>query len=253
MGILDWIKNKFRKDWMYELQVFENGWVTITQPTDKKRKEDYQELFVPGKLYRLMRKDPDTYQYDKMVWRHYEPAPVIPLVQRKKERPPPERSERPLSPADFMRAYVEGLREYMEPVRMFGQIARELREAFSGTVGGEGASIPPIEFEGKAPWFMHPYVAKTWGDIAKEVIDHGAKRLGEVIEKAKSAITPTEEAAPEEAEFPRLEEYEEYPEEYPEEVVARSEVEIKPSQEEKVEEEGEEHVGEAEEAEEAEG
>ena len=252
MGILDWIKSKFRKDWLYELQVFENGWVTISGPTDKKRKEDYQELFVPGKLYRLMRKDPDTFQYGKMVWRHYEPAPVTPLIRRKKEkeRPPPER---PLSPAEFMRAYVEGFREYVEPVKMFGEVARELREAFSGTVSGESSTIPPIEFEGKAPWFMHPYVAKTWGDIAKEVIDHGAKRLGEVIEKAKSTIAPTEEAAPEEAEFPRIEEYEEYPEEYPSEVVARSEVEVKPSQEEKTEEGGEEYVEEAGETEETEG
>ena len=246
MGILDWIKSKLRKDWMYELQVFENGWVTITKPSDKKRKEDYQELFVPGKLYRLMRKDPDSFTYDKMVWRHYEPAPVTPVIHRKREREerPPER---PLSPAEFMRAYVEGFREYVEPVKMFGEIARELREAFSGSVSG-GSEIPPIEFEGKAPWFMHPYVAKAWGDIAKEVIDHGAKRLGEVIEKAKSTIGPTEEVAPEEVEFPRLEEYEEYPEE----VVATSEVEVKPSQEERVEEEGKEYVGE-EEAEETEG
>ena len=210
MGILEWIKSKLGKPWLYELQVFENGWHTISELTDKKRKEDYQDLFEPGKLYRLMRKDPDSLRYDKMVWRHFEPSPVIPVRRPKKEReerPPPQ----PITPSQYMKVWAEGLREYLEPIRMIGEVARDIREAFSGIGGESSGGIPPIEFEGKAPWFMHPYVAKTWGDVAKEVIDHGAKRLGEVIEKAKSTAVPVAEE--EEAQlpgFPSIEEYEEY-------------------------------------------
>jgi len=225
MGLLDWFK--YRGKWLYELQVYDNGWRTISDATPEKSKDNYVELFEPGKLYRLIRKNPDTLRYDKVVWRHWEPAPTPKMKLREpKERAQP-RPARHITPAEYMREYAEQLYAMLEPIRIIGEIGKNIRDAFSGFGGGGGETLPPLEFEGRAPWFMHPYVAKTWEGVATRIIDHGAKRLGEVVEKLRQPITPTEEEIA--TEFPTLEEYteEEVP---PEAVTARTEIEVKPSE-----------------------
>ena len=248
MGILDKIRNLLKKEWVYELQVYENGWVSITGQVNTKKKEDFQQLFEPGKLYRLMRRDPDSMKFDKVVWRHFEPEPVIrarrPKRERERESHPPPRE---LTPADVMKQWAEGLYAHLEPLRHVGQIVKDIREAFSGMGFGGGGEqqLPPLEFEGKAPWFMHPYVAKSFGDVIKEVIDHGFNRLERFASKVQQPIAETQPQVT--AQFPSLEEYE-YEEEVseteqpaPEEVAVRTEVEVKPAEEEtrfeKVEEE----------------
>ena len=234
MGILDWFK--YRGRWLYELQVYQNGWKTISEATPEKSKDNYVEFFEPGKLYRLMRKNPDTQRYDKVVWRHWEPAPrPTKLREEPKERVQP-RPARPITPAEYMREYAEQLYAMLEPIRIIGEIGKNIRDAFSGFGGGGGeTTLPPLEFEGKAPWFVHPYMTKTWEGVATRIIDYGAKRLEQVIEKLRQPVTPTEEEIA--TEFPTLEEFTE--EEYA--PTARTEVEVKPSE---VEEE-EKIVGEA--------
>jgi hypothetical protein len=210
-----------RKTYRYELMESlgagsKGGWTTVVM-MDTPKKEAYAEYFKPGRLYKLVARDLETGTYAKTVWRHYEPSLIPEKFEEERpsrERPPPE----PPSPTEIMGAWAEGLKEYLGPLKTFSEIMKDIRQTLqdiSGAGGGQGGSgIPPLEFEGKAPWIMHPYVVKNIGDTVKDVTDHFFGRLEEFRKKAMQGLQPSETPTPE-IEFPSIEEYEETPIEAP--------------------------------------
>jgi hypothetical protein len=212
-----------RKTYRYELMESlgagsKGGWTTVVM-MDTPKKEAYAEHFKPGRLYKLVARDLETGTYAKTVWRHYEPSLIPEKLEEEKppreERPPPEAP----SPAEIMGAWAEGFKEYMEPLKAFRDVIRDVRETLQDISGGTGAQgeaggIPPLQFEGKAPWIMHPYVVRNIGDTVKDITDHFFGRLEDFRKKAMQGLQPSEAPTPE-IQFPSIEEYEETPIEAP--------------------------------------
>lgn len=206
MGRLDKLKSFFKRDsspCTYELQEYggggEKGWRTIKTADLKISKKDVLDAFTPGHYYRLLERSLETGKFTKVIWKHYEPRLGI---QDKEAEPKVVREEAPPpSPAEVMSEYAEGFREYMKPMIVFGEIMKDMRESFFGATGGNpsGGEIPPLEFSGKAPWMMHPYVVKTLGDTVNQVIDHAADRFLKPLQKA-GYLPAEEEKPPEEKE-----------------------------------------------------
>jgi hypothetical protein len=218
--VFEKLKDIFRrKTYRYELMESmgagsKGGWTTIVM-MDTPKKEAYAQHFKPGCLYKLVARDLETGTFAKTVWRHYEPSMMPEKLGEEEEKLPRQpREERPPTPAEIMGAWAEGFKEYMEPLRAFGDAIKDLRETLQnisgGTGGQEGEGIPRLEFEGKAPWMMHPYVVRSIGDTVKDVTDHFFGRLEDFRKKAMQGLQPSEAPAPE-IQFPSIEEYEETP------------------------------------------
>ena len=211
MGLKDWITEKLgRKVYSYELQECgrapKGGWATIAIMDKFEKTVALAEYFRPGMMYRLMARDMEKGTYAKVKWKHFEPSLEIQKVREKEERP----SARVATPSDIMTMWAEGLEKQMVPVFTFGKVMKSLRESFDeafGSTGGGGGgapSIPALEFEGKAPWMMHPYIVQNIGDTVKGVTDHFFGKLDEFRTKA---LTPPQEAEAPAVEFPVIEEY----------------------------------------------
>jgi len=203
-----------RKVYRYELQESmgagsKGGWTTVVV-MDTPKKEAYAQYFKPGRIYKLLARDLETGLFDKTVWRHYEPSLIPEREEEEKPPPPPRIKEETPTPAEIMATWAEGFKEYIEPLKVFGEVVSDIRQALQkisgGETGGGEGGIPKLEFEGKAPWLMHPYIVKNVGDTVKSITDHFFDRLEEFRRKFQGegeAPTPTPEI-----QFPSIEEYE---------------------------------------------
>jgi len=203
------------------------GWATISNPSGEiPKKQECIDLFKPGCHYRVMAKSVESGTFVGVVWKHYEPLPGgIQPKPEKEERPQQPRETRVArTPSEWMGEYAKQIAETLEPLA-------ELIEAIKGIdiLGGGGGGqagqanpqqFPPLEFSGRAPWVLHPYIVREIGDQIKEVSDHLMDRLsGLPVEAAKrmEAEATRKTGEEEEEEMPLLPNPEEYVEESPSE------------------------------------
>lgn len=232
----------------WELQVFYTtgsrragyGWQTILKTDDREpKKVEVANMFEPGGRYRLLRRNLETGRYDKICWTHYEPAgPEVVEGAKEKIEEKTELAQRPLKPSDVMRGWAEELKESLTPLVMLGEIRKDLLGALGVSEGGVG-EIPPLQFSGAAPWFMHPYVMKYGADAVKEVIGYAFDRV-EKIAKRTGLVAEEEEEVEEEVELPRPSEFK-VEEVTPAEVKTETETEVKPIKSSKARRRGEEN------------
>jgi len=206
-----------RKPWdkvacNYVLQEYTpgHGWSDITEPAgEAPTVDECREHFKPGSHYRLMARAVEDSLDAKIkggtfvgvLWKYYEPLPggVVAVV---KEKPKVEKPSRPKDATETMKEYVGEVRRVLEPITDIFVVMNELRDSIfppgegapSGEGGGsQGYSVPPPEFEGKIPVWMHPYVVHTIADEMKGVIEYGATRLEGVLGKRGPPGMPPEE------------------------------------------------------------
>lgn len=263
MGLLEKITSKLKKPWnrmqcVFELQEYglrdKQGWSSIVEPTGKPpTKEECKEVFKPDSHYRVVARaieeSPDgkyrAGQYVGTVWTHYEP--YMGLKEKEKAKPAPK----PARPPDIVSAMDEYAEEVGRVLTPLGKLLESLDNIRAQLIGPqpEGvpqsspSAVPTLEFEGKAPWWIHPYIAHTLAEEVKGVIDHGAERLEEVMgrkplrgeveeEEEKPLLPPIRRYQRPEAVREEEVSEEEYEEEIPEEEweeegeVAPEEVEI---------------------------
>lgn len=194
----------------YELQEYlgrgARGWFTITTSDEKLEKRECLGNFKPGGMYRVLVKDLETGKYRKMLWKHYEPKPGMEMVEGAEEKIEEHRAraERAPTPSEVMGMWAEQVKADLAPFVALGGIMKEIREAFMGASTGMGGGgemmgeIPRLEFSGKAPWLMHPYIVKYTTDAVKSVVDHGFDRLEKFREQAMGEGQVAEEEAVEE-------------------------------------------------------
>jgi len=206
------------------------GWVQITEPSGEiPTMAEARENFTPGCHYRIMARSVEESEAEGIkagkfvgvVWSHYEPLPggVKPIKQVKTKAPPP-----PKDAVESVKEWAVEVRRVLEPIKTFGDAMRDLREGLIEIVGtpqqGQGVSpgeggqweIPPLEYDGKAPWFMHPHVASILAEEVKGVIDFAAKRFEQVIRGPSEEGAVREEGVPL---LPRLSDFQEKGEEAP--------------------------------------
>lgn len=186
------------------------GWHTIWQTdTHEPKPVEVADKFEPGVRYRVLRRNLETGRFDKICWTHYEPLGEGETggIQRIEEKIEEARERRqPLRPADVMSAWAQDLKEALAPLQALGEIRRDLLSALGVSEGGEAAQIPPLQFSGAAPWFMHPYVMKYGAEAVKDVIGYTFDRIekvGKRILVEESEESGGEEGATEEVALPR--------------------------------------------------
>lgn len=120
----------------------------------------------------------------------------------------------PSDPSEIIDKWAEGFKKQLEPIKTFAEAIGELRESLAGIVGspagGEGPpaaegpeyTISPLEYDGKAPWMLHPQVVKTVADELKSLIEYGADRLEGIMGKGPAPVM--EEVEEEEVMLPSL-------------------------------------------------
>jgi len=223
----------FKKPWDREPCTFvvqeyglgtERGWVDVTEPSGQcPTIKECMDIFKPGRHYRAMARyisGDKAGQLAGVVWKHYEPLPggvkprktEVAKVRRKKEEP--------MDIVAAMDKYAEHLSRTLEPLGKLIDALTTIRETLFQSVPSSpeepqpqqqqvGYQIPPLEFDGKAPWMLHPYIVHTIAEEAKSVIEYGADRLegilgrrGEEIrveeEEEKPLLPPLSKYAPEE-------------------------------------------------------
>ena len=246
----------FKKPWDKEPCTFvvqeyglgtERGWVDVTEPSGQcPTKKECMDLFKPGKHYRVMARfisGDKAGQLAGVVWKHYEPLPGGLKPKKTEVRVRRKKEEEPMDIVTAMDKYAEHLGRTLEPLGKLIEALTTIREnlfqvSSAPSEASEqprqvGYEIPPLEFDGKAPWMLHPYVVHTIAEEAKSVIAYGADRLEGIIgkrgmpqevveEEEKPLLPPLSKYAPEEEveevpveeEMP-IEEVEEIPEEVP--------------------------------------
>lgn len=191
---MPWSKRPWEKvDCIFVLQEIGpglgKGWQDILDPVGEPlSKQEVAEHFRPGRSYRLMAKSSDEGKLVGMVWKYFEPFPPGQLKRKEEKEKPSREPAPPPSPAEFMDAYAEEVVAVLAPMAKLVKVFSAIRDSFSlggsqqsqssGNVSNPYPPLPALEFDGKAPWFMHPYVAKYFGDTIKDVVDHTAKRFG---------------------------------------------------------------------------
>jgi hypothetical protein len=245
-----------RKPWQKQLCRYElqevgggRGWHTMdVEPIgDPRPKTDFQEFFSPGHHYRLIARaieegDKPSGGFVGVVWTHYEPSLAITKPEVKKE--PAKKSRGLSSPAEYLEAYAKQVETTMGPMIKIANVMSELRDSLFPGAAGNGAPSAEspygaIEFDGKAPWWMHPAITQNLANTFTQVIDHAADKFQEALRSTGLGRVPPEEEEEEEeeVEMPSLfepeEEYaeEEEPVEEAEEEVAEEEEEIIESEE----------------------
>jgi len=197
-----------------------HGWGDITEPSGEiPTVDECREHFKPGCHYRLMAKATEDSEDAKikggtfvgMVWKYYEPLPGGVVAVKEKPKAP-EKPSKPKDATAWMQEYAGDVRRTLEPIKDISLALAELRESLypegsqPGQSAGENYEVPALEYEGKAPWFMHPSVVKVWGDQIKSVIEYGANRLEGILGKP-----PTEGPSPiekeEEFALPSIDKY----------------------------------------------
>lgn len=225
-----WKKKWERETCTFELQEYgaagKPGWATISNPAGEiPKKEECIELFHPGCHYRIMAKGVETGKMVGVVWKHYEPLPGgLQAKPEKEEKAPPPREQRgPRTGTEWMKQYAGEVAETLGPLAELLNALQELPQLFGGVQGqGQQANPqqwPQLEFSGKAPWVLHPYIVREIGNQITEVSDHIMDRLsGLPAEAAKKMETEAAKTGAEEEEgeeMPLLPNPEEYVGEQP--------------------------------------
>lgn len=215
----------------YSATVGEKGWITISEPAGVPLTiEECREMFKPGRHYRVIARAVEEREgfkagtYIGVVWKFYEPLPGG--VATVKEKPKSAERTKHVEPEEVIGEYIEKFDRMVKPIALLSDSLASLRESLFGSqpeqvvVQQAGGEVTPLEYEGKAPWMLHPTVIKTIGEEVKEIIRYGTERLEQVMRGG----VPSEAA--EEAEEPLLPSMEDYVEKLEEEEeVAEEEVE----------------------------
>lgn len=146
----------------------------------------------------------------------------------------------PSDPSAIIEKWAEGFKRQLEPIMTFAEAIGELREALATIVGppaggggppaaeGPEYTVSPLEYDGKAPWMLHPQVVHTVADEIKGLIEYGADRLEGIM--GKGAAPLPEEVEEEDVLLPSLitaeAPAEEIVEEAPVEEIVEEEVEV---------------------------
>jgi hypothetical protein len=180
------------------------------------------EFFKPGRHYQVMAKSVETGKFIGIVWRHYEPLPGGIEAKPEREKPPPQPREpqEPRTASEWMKEYAGEIAETLGPLAELLEALRGI-DFFSGgqaqSAGSNPQQFPPLDFSGKAPWVLHPYIVREIGEQIKEVSDHIFDRLsGLPVEAAKRMEAATKTSVEEEEEveeMPLLPNAQEYVEE----------------------------------------
>jgi len=213
-----WKKKWERQPCTFELQEYggagKPGWATVSNPAGEiPKKDECAELFKPGCHYRVIAKSVETGKIVGQVWKHYEPLPGgLQAKPEKEERPQQSREPRgPRSPKEWMAEYAQEIADTLEPLATLIEAVKGI-DLFSG--GGGGGSqgnpqqFPPLDFSGKAPWVLHPYIVREIGNQVKDVSDHIFDRLSnlpvEAAKKMEAQAESTVQEGEEEEEVPLL-------------------------------------------------
>ena len=256
MGKFPWSKKPWEKvPCNFIVQEYDasvgRGWSDITEPTGEPPSiSSAKELMKPGNHYRVIARAVEDSEkegikagtYVGVAWKFYEPL-VGGVRELKEPKAKVVKETKPTDVSELMSKYVDEIDRVVTPLAKLGEVFTKIRESVLGVApsGGRGDSeeeegegggygeIPPLEFEGKAPWFMHPYVAHAIAEEIKGVIDFGAKRMEQVLKGGAEG----EAAVAAEEEEPLLPSIKEYEAEKPaEEKVAEEEAEEPAAEEE---------------------
>jgi len=185
----------------------DRGWKDVTESSPELPKvQEAKEFARAGCHYRCIARalEDDLKEgikagtYVGVPWKFYEPLPGG-LKPAEKPKVPKEEKTRVLDPSEIMDRYVDQLDRTLKPVVKFGEVMARLRDSLvgpppsgEGQEGGNSYEIPPLEYDGKAPWFLHPQVAHTIANEMKGVIDHLGQTMERVLHGAGAeAPTPT--------------------------------------------------------------
>ena len=183
------------------------GWCDITDPTGNvPTKAEAMEHFQPGKHYRVMARAISGEGAGRLVgavWTHYE---MLPGGLKAAGKPKPEKAVAKKDVVTAMGEYAEEVERVLTPMVKISEVFERIRESFGGVPSspsegaGEGEegtySVPPLEYDGKAPWFLHPQVAHTIAGEMKGVIDHLGKTMDKVLHGAAEEAAKPEEEEP---------------------------------------------------------
>lgn len=220
-----WSKNPWEKvSCQFTVQEYDasvgKGWNDTTEATGEPPTiAEARDLFRPGVHYRVVARSMEDKgefkagKYIGVVWVHYEPLPGG--VQPVKPIPKAAKGEiRQIDVVDVMDKYFTEVERVLTPIGHMAEALEKIRGVFfTPSPQGSGESgessdynVPPLEFDGKAPWMMHPMVVKTIFGELKGIIDYGATRLEAIMGKPEGA---TGEPAKEEAEplLPSMDKY----------------------------------------------
>lgn len=204
------------------------GWNDVTEASGEAPSiSSAKELMKPGCHYRVIARAVEDDEkagvkagtYVGVVWKFYEPLPGG-VRELKETKAKVVKETRPTDVSELMSKYVDDVDRVLTPLAKLGEVFAKIRESVLGVApsgGGRGGSeevegesgygeIPPLEFEGKAPWFMHPYVAHALAEEIKGVIDFGAKRMEQVLKGGAGEGEVTAEEEP--PLLPSIKEYE---------------------------------------------
>lgn len=245
---LPWSKKPWDKvACQFELQEYTpgvKGWHTITEPTGRiPTIAEAKEFFKPGHHYRVIARSVEEKEgfqagtYVGVAWKYYEPAPGG-IVKKEVPKPKKERPGKPIDVPAMMDQYVEEVDRILQPIAKFADVMNQVRESFLGFGGGGGGNergseqetFQPIEFEGKAPWFLHPTIIHYVGEEVKGVVDHFTVKLQQALGTQPPAGAVAEE---EEPTLPSIKEYLKPTEPIEEEVEEEIEEEVEEPEEEK--------------------
>lgn len=210
-----WGKKKWEKvACNYVLQEYTagHGWNDVTEPSGEiPTVNECTEHLKPGHHYRLLAKAVEESEDRKIkggtfvgvVWSHYEKLPGGVEAVKVTPKEKTEKSKPPQDVVGMMTDYAKEVKRVLEPIADISLALTELRDSLypGGGVSsgreiplsdGEDYGIPPLEYEGKAPWWIHPSVAKVWGDQLRQVIEYGATRLEGIMGKSQPPTTPEE-------------------------------------------------------------
>ena len=177
-------------------------------------KDECVGYFQPGAMYQLMRQDVETGKWAGVAWKHFEPdlrpKELLEKPKKKLKKPVP-------TPAAVMAQYASDLRNMLEPLSELNEVFKTL-QSFGGSPpaeGGEGGmgGVPPLDFKGGAPWYLHPYIVTYVGRMISDVSDHFFDRLDKSLGRTEEKEEEGEVPPP-----PSIEEYEEEEEEEEEEM-----------------------------------
>lgn len=218
----------FRKAWekelcSYVLQEYGatggRGWANITEAVEESiGKLSATEFFKPGKHYRVIARYTEgnhAGQFAGVVWQHYEPVKGIKAVKGEEEEKTKKKEKETHDPVEAMAAYADKLEADLQPIVKLQNVIRDFQETFMPTPAqpalstpsgeeGEEFKIPPPEFDGKLPVYMHPFVVKTIFGELNAFVDHAADRFGGMFGGGGPAGKGKTQAKAEEEEEPLL-------------------------------------------------
>jgi len=158
------------------------GWTSVFTIGEAMSIADARDKFEPGKHYRLLARSTENGKMVGMVWKHYEPTLGGLVAVDEKEEKEKRKQKGPSDPAERMQEYADEVSRVLAPIGTFYKAMDGIRDSLFPTQPqvvqvAEGGTPPELEFDGKAPWYLHPYIVRTLGDEVTRVMDHFFGRL----------------------------------------------------------------------------